>query len=329
MRAQERAHLAHGEGNALLGLLPGKHRHLGFRREHRGLHGDRVGMRRNVVGHDQHRRLAVAHEIARHREDEIGVGAVHPRQKLVDRIHADLGPALDELGAPALHVAFVEMVARLRARAARLRQHGRHHAIGRALDEIPDEGAADAEADHHELVDAEVIHHAEVVVGEGIPGSFGLERACGLAALGVAQVGRDATVLALELLDRVERRAGGEIGDRRVQAAAGDEQQRKAGPGLLVADPHGALLVEGPLPGRLRKHARRCRHSGRRRAGREDIASVRVHERRPPCSLSRPAHAARKRGEPNLPAGGWAWSVDAKALLPRVLAPPKGRSPPG
>jgi predicted NBD/HSP70 family sugar kinase len=51
-----------------------------------------------------------------------------------------------------------------------------------------------------------VIHQAEMVVGVGIPGPVDLERAGGLAAVGVAQVRRDAAVLALELLDRVERR---------------------------------------------------------------------------------------------------------------------------
>ena len=66
-------------------------------------------------------------------------------------------------------------------------------------------GTADAEAHHHELVDAQVIHQTEMVVGVRIPRPVDLERAGGLAAVGVAQVRRDAAVLALELLDRVER----------------------------------------------------------------------------------------------------------------------------
>ena len=52
----------------------------------------------------------------------------------------------------------------------------------------------------------QVIHQAEVVVGVGVPRPVDLERAGGLAAVGVAQVRRDAAVLALELLDRVEGR---------------------------------------------------------------------------------------------------------------------------
>src|ERR1035437_7633479 len=55
----------------------------------------------------------------------------------------------------------------------------------------------------------------------------------GLAAIGVAQVRRDAAVLSLELLDRVKGRALGEEGDGRVQSPAGDEQQREAGTGLF------------------------------------------------------------------------------------------------
>ena len=93
---------------------------------------------------------------------------------------------------------------------------------GAALQQIPDEGPANTEAEHQELVDAQMIHQAEMVVGIGIPRPVDLERAGGLAAVGVAQVRRDAAVLSLELLDRVE--GVGEGGDRRVQSPAGDEQ---------------------------------------------------------------------------------------------------------
>ena len=44
-----------------------------------------------------------------------------------------------------------------------------------------------------------------LVVGKRVPGAVDLERAGRLTAVGVAQVGRDAAVLALELSDRVER----------------------------------------------------------------------------------------------------------------------------
>jgi hypothetical protein len=47
---------------------------------------------------DQHGRLAIAHEIARHGKDEVGVGVVHLGQEFVYRLHRDVGPALKQLG---------------------------------------------------------------------------------------------------------------------------------------------------------------------------------------------------------------------------------------
>src|ERR1700686_3085955 len=50
-----------------------------------------------------------------------------------------------------------------------------------------------------------MIHQTEMVIGISIPRPVDLERAGGLAAIGVAQVREDAAVLSLELLDRVKR----------------------------------------------------------------------------------------------------------------------------
>jgi hypothetical protein len=80
----------------------------------------------------------------------------------------------------------VEEVGHLRAEATGLRQHGGHDPVGGPPQQVPDEGAADAEAKHHELRDAQVIHQAEVVVGVGVPGTVDLERASGVATVGVA-----------------------------------------------------------------------------------------------------------------------------------------------
>ena len=91
----------------------------------------------------------------------------------------------------------------------------------------------------------QVIHQADVVVGVGVPRPIDLERAGGLAAIGVAQVGADAAELVLELRERVEGIAVVEQGGRRVQAAAGDEQQREARALFLVADADRPFLVEG------------------------------------------------------------------------------------
>ena len=83
----------------------------------------------------------------------------------------------------------------------------------------------------------------------------------------------------------VEGIAALQAGDRRVQSAAGDEQQREAGAGLLVVDANGAFLVErhrrSSLPGLLSKHARRCGHRRRRGARFQYLASDRIHSRRP------------------------------------------------
>src|SRR6059036_1921596 len=118
-----------------------------------------------------------------------------------------------------------------------------------------------------------------MVIGIGIPRPVDLERAGGLAAIGVAQVRRDAAVLSLELLDRVKGPAAGQAGDRRVQSPAGDEQQREAGTGLLIVDANGAFFVEGhgssSLSSLLSKHARRCGHRRRRGARFQYLASDR------------------------------------------------------
>ena len=138
MRPEEGTYLANRERNPLLRLLPRKHADFGVRRQHRGLHGDRVRMRRDIVRQNEHRRLAVAHEIARHREDEVGIGAIHLGQELVDRLHRDVGPAFGQLRAPTLHVVFVEKVALLGTRPAGLRQHGCDNTIGCPLQEVPE-----------------------------------------------------------------------------------------------------------------------------------------------------------------------------------------------
>ncbi len=127
-----------------------------------------------------------------------------------------------------------------------------------------------------------MIHQADVVIGVGIPRPVDLERAGGLAFVGVAQVRRDAAVLCLELLDRVKGPAG-QGGDRRVQSAAGNDQQREAGTSLLKVNANGASFVETrSLSGLLSKHLRRGGNRRRRGACCQYIASDRIHHRRPP-----------------------------------------------
>jgi hypothetical protein len=57
MRPEEGMYLAHRQGNPLLGFLPRVDAYFGIRREHRSLHGDGVGMRRDIIRQDQYGRL--------------------------------------------------------------------------------------------------------------------------------------------------------------------------------------------------------------------------------------------------------------------------------
>ena len=43
------------------------------------------------------------------------------------------------------------------------------HTVGRPLHQLPGKAAADAVADEEELLDPEVVHQAELVVGECVP----------------------------------------------------------------------------------------------------------------------------------------------------------------
>jgi len=113
---------------------------------------------------DQHRGLAVAHEVAGDGEDEVA-GAVHLRQELVGHLHRDLGPC------PTARTAVVEDGRLLRPEPDGLGRYGGDDTIGRPLQQIPDEGASDAEPQHHELADPLVIHQPEMVIGIRIPGS--------------------------------------------------------------------------------------------------------------------------------------------------------------
>jgi hypothetical protein len=72
-----------------------------------------------------------------------------------------------------------------------------------------------------------------MVIGIGVPRPVDVERAAAFAAIGIAQIGRDDAELALELVERVERMGRRKPRDGRVQPAAGDDQQRKAGTGLF------------------------------------------------------------------------------------------------
>jgi hypothetical protein len=72
----------------------------------------------------------------------------------------------------------------------RLAQDSGDHACRRAFHQLHPERAADAVAKEKELADAEMVHHAELVVGEGVPRIVERNRAGRLAVGGVALVTR-------------------------------------------------------------------------------------------------------------------------------------------
>src|SRR2546421_159071 len=133
MRPQERMYLPDRQWNPLLGLFPRKDTHFRLWREHRSLHSDSVRMRRDIVRQYEYGRLAAAHEIACNGEDEIGIVAIHLRQKMVHHLHRDLGPSLDQFRTPARNIVLIKEIAIPRARTAGLREHRRDHSIWRAL----------------------------------------------------------------------------------------------------------------------------------------------------------------------------------------------------
>src|SRR5262245_8009325 len=106
-----------------------------------------------VVRQDQHRRLATLHEVTRDRDHEVRVVAEHPGQEAVCRVLRDVGASLDQWCGPACFLTVVQSVRQLGPESDRLRWHRCDDAIWRALYEIPDKGARNAEAEDHEPVD--------------------------------------------------------------------------------------------------------------------------------------------------------------------------------
>src|SRR5262245_4365912 len=247
----------------VLGLLPRIDRRLGVGREAHDLHRHRVGMRRNVVRQHQDRGATAPHEIARHREDEVGGRAVHLGQEPLDHGHRDVGALRAERRAPVRGVVVPEEVGLLRPMATRLAHHRGHPAVGRALEQLPDERAPDAVTEHEELVDAEVVHEAELIVGVGVPGPIDLERAGRLPGERVAQVHGDAAEVVLELLHCVEGGSARPPADGRIEPAARDQQQRKPGADLFIVDAHGAAIVERHRPLLLGEWPLLCREARR------------------------------------------------------------------
>src|SRR5581483_11976400 len=89
-----------------------------------------------------------------------------------------------------------------------------------------------------------MIHKAEMVIGVRFPRPVDLDRAGGLAAWGVAQVGGDAAVLSLKLFNGIIRRIACKEPNGRVQSAARKQHERETGTGFLIVDADGSFFVE-------------------------------------------------------------------------------------
>src|SRR5215470_13730786 len=255
---QEGARPVDGTGLQLRRILPGKHRDLGVRRQRGDVDRNLERMRRHVVGQHQHWGLARLREVARHAVHEIGPHAVEAVQVFLERFHRHVGPALAELLGPDVAPGVEHVVRLLRPVPDRLAQQRGDDALRRALHQFHRERAADAIAEEKELTDAEMVHQAELVVGERAPGIVDRHRAGGLAARGVTLVHGDDAEVVLELLRDVDHRVRPDR-DARVQAAAGRRQQRKPRADLGVADADIALLVEADLGALGQSRDGRCR----------------------------------------------------------------------
>jgi len=136
--------LAHGQGNPFFGFFPGNMLTSASAR------ASRTPWRRRKGG-PGHRRagpesgLATAHEIPCHGEDEVGVGLEHPGHELVDRRVVISGRWAVSAGPTSSRTRLRTSGRASPAATHGLRQNGRDNTIGRALQETPDEGPADAE----------------------------------------------------------------------------------------------------------------------------------------------------------------------------------------
>jgi hypothetical protein len=124
-----------------------------------------------------------------------------------------------------------------------LAEHGGHDPLGGTPHQLHGERAADAVAHKEKLLNAEMVHQPELVVGEGAPRIVDGDRAGRFPVIGIALVHRDAAEVAFELLGSVEHRSL-PLSDARVQTTTRGDQQREAGAGLLIANPDIALFIE-------------------------------------------------------------------------------------
>ena len=237
------AEAAHPGDRALLqlrGFLPRVHRDLGVRRQRGDIDRGLQRMRRDVIRQHQDRCVAVPHEVARHAVQKIGLHDVEVVQVCLDRVQRHVGPPREEVGDPALLCRY--MTVGSSGRWPTLWQKTTAATRSGALQQRPGKAATNAVAHVEELVDPEVIHEPELVVGERLPGW----------STGTGPV--DSPPLALRWSIVMQRKSSlnssmalitavGQLLTREFKPHRGD-QQREAGARLLVADADVALVVE-------------------------------------------------------------------------------------
>src|SRR5215468_1032166 len=102
--------------------------------------------------------------MARYAVYEIGPHAIKVVQIFLDGLHRDVRPALAQLLGPDGLAGVVHVIRVRRVVPDWLTQYRRGDALWRLLHQLHRERAADAVAEEEELVDAEMVHHAQLVV---------------------------------------------------------------------------------------------------------------------------------------------------------------------
>src|SRR5215469_16423962 len=173
-----------GRGGKMLGILP-RLEQLSGRRECGDLAAGFGWVELIDSGEDEHRRAERPHLVPGHADGE--VGSPHCGGELLDLVAGEIVAVVHELVTPLLPQVVKEFPV-ARGDPDRLLEDGRDDSFRRDCEQLQDERAADAAAEHQEAVDPKMIHDRELVSRVDTPRVAGLKRAGGLA--GVALVHR-------------------------------------------------------------------------------------------------------------------------------------------
>src|ERR1700733_13353561 len=160
-------------GGQMLGVLP-QLEQLGGRRERGDL---AAGLGRVVLidaGQHQHRRAEGPHLVPGHTDGE--ARSPHRGGERLDLLAAQIAAAARELLTPLLPHGDKQLPVAV-GDPDRLLQDGRDDSFRRQFEQLQDERAADAAAEHQEPADAQMIHHRQLVGRIAAPRVAGLQRA--------------------------------------------------------------------------------------------------------------------------------------------------------